>query len=259
MTLRMPQYGPANVGHLPGFAAASWKGPSPTTPCGKAQFTKEKIDAGRTLTGKNGHGCISCHDISGQPGGGTRGPDLATTNQRVRYDWYVRWMHQPQRMAPGTKMPQVFLDGKSLLKTVYAGDGDKQLEALWAYFSLGPGLPLPIGMEPPKGMILAPGERPEILRTFLPDGAGTKGIAVGYPGGLNIAFDTQTNRLAYAWSGNFLDATPVWNDRGGGAAKLLGAKFFHATSGEPVGADRFPRSPGLRPPQGRPRLRSHLA
>ena len=32
--------------------------------------------------GKEGLGCISCHDISGVPTGGTRGPDLATTHRR---------------------------------------------------------------------------------------------------------------------------------------------------------------------------------
>jgi len=225
MTLRMPQYGKENVGHLPA-SLPLLEGAVTDDAIGKAEFTKAKIEAGRTLSGKNGLGCISCHDISGQAGGGTRGPDLATTNQRVRYDWFVRWMHQPQRMVPGTKMPQVFLDGQSLVKTVHDGDGDKQLESLWAYFSLGPGLPLPSGMEAPKGIILAPGIEPEVMRTFLPDGAGTKGIAVGYPGGLNLAFDTQTNRLAYAWMGNFLDASPVWNARGGRPATVLGSKFY---------------------------------
>jgi len=225
MTLRMPQYGNDNVGHLP-KALPLLEGAVTDDTIAKPEFTKEKIEAGRLLTGKNGHGCISCHDISGQAGGGTRGPDLATSNQRVRYEWYVRWMHQPQRIAPGTKMPQVFLDGQSLLKTVYEGDGDKQLDALWAYFAMGPGLPLPSGLEPPKGIILTPGTEPQVMRTFLPDGAGTKGIAVGYPGGLNYAFDTQTNRLAYAWMGNYLDASPVWNARGGAPAKVLGAKFY---------------------------------
>jgi hypothetical protein len=159
-------------------------------------------------------------------GGGTRGPDLATTNQRVRYDWYLRWMHQPQRLAPGTRMPQTFIDGKALLTTYFDGDGDRQAEALWAYYSLGPGLPLPSGMEPPKGVIVTAKDRPEILRTFMPDNAGTKPIAVGYPGGTNLVFDAATCRLAYAWGGNFLDASPVWNGRGGNPARLLGPKFW---------------------------------
>ena len=200
----------------------------------KAEFTGETLTAGRILAGKSGLGCISCHDISGmQAGGGTRGPDLATTNRRVRHDWYVRWMHQPQRMAPGTKMPQVLIDGQSLLKTVYDGDGPKQLEALWAYFSLGPGLPLPSGMEPPKGVVVSATERTEVLRTFMPEGAGTKCVAVAFPTGMNVVFDSAQGRLAYAWSGNFLEMTPAWNNRGGNPAKLLGPKFWTAPAGNP--------------------------
>lgn len=232
MTLRMPQYGPDNVGHLH-EQIPLLEGTVTDDTVGKAEFTKEKIETGRALAGKQGHGCISCHDISGQRGGGTRGPDLATTNQRVRFDWYTRWMHQPQRMVPGTKMPQAFIDGKALLDQYYEGDGDKQIEALWAYFSLGPGLPLPAGLEPPKGLTVLVKDRPEILRTFMPDNAGTKCVAVGYPGGLNLVFDSSQCRLSYAWAGNFLDVRPVWDGRGGNPARLLGAKFWTAPVGFP--------------------------
>jgi cbb3-type cytochrome oxidase cytochrome c subunit len=232
MTLRMPQYGEPNVGFL-ADALPKLEGTTPDDTPGKVDLTAAQVEAGRTLAGKNGHGCISCHDISGVRGGGTRGPDLVRTRDRVRYDWYVRWMHQPQRLAPGTRMPQNFIDGKALLTSVYGGDGDKQIAALWAYLSLGPGLPLPAGMEPPKGLIVAVKDRPEVLRTFMPDGAGSKAIAVGFPGGVNAVFDAAQCRLSYAWSGNFLDASPVWNNRGGAPAKLLGPKFWTGPAGFP--------------------------
>ncbi|OWK40330.1 c-type cytochrome [Fimbriiglobus ruber] len=232
MSLRMPQYGDANVAFIP-EAMPKLEGTTPDDVVGKSELTAAKVEAGRTLAGKNGLGCIACHDISGITGGGTRGPDLALTNQRVRYDWYVRWMHQPQRSAPGTRMPQNFIDGKALFTAVYNGDGDAQIDALWTYFSLGQGLPLPSGMEPPKGLVIAVKDRPELLRTFMPDGAGEKAIAVGFPGGTNAVFDAATCRFSYAWSGNFLDASPVWNNRGGAPAKLLGPKFWTAPSAFP--------------------------
>jgi hypothetical protein len=72
-----------------------------------------------------------------------------------------------------------------------------------------------------------------LLRTFMPD-AGPRAVAVGFPGGVSVAFDAHACRLAYAWSGDFLDASPVWADRGGSPAKVLGARFWSAPAGCPV-------------------------
>jgi mono/diheme cytochrome c family protein len=233
MGLRMPQFGEAQVGKLP-EALAALEGAEPDDTVHKVPLNSAKIEAGRQLVGKSAFGCVSCHDLSGIANTGTRGPDLATTNQRVRYDWYLRWLEQPQRMQPGTRMPSVFAEGKSPLDRVLSGRADLQAEAMWAYLSLGAGLPLPEGMEPPKGLTLAVKDRPVVLRTFMPD-AGSRAIAVGFPGGVSVAFDAQTCRLAYAWSGNFLDASPVWADRGGNPAKVLGARLWTAPAGCPVG------------------------
>lgn len=233
MQLRMPQYGETNVGFLP-EAIASLEGTVPDDKVHVVERTAAKIAAGRTIVGKGGLGCISCHDIGGVANTGTRGPDLSTINQRVRYEWYERWLSQPLRMAPGTRMPQAFIDGKSTLTTALNGDPKQQAEAMWAYLALGPSLPLPDGLEPPKGLVIAVKDRPEVLRTFMPD-AGSKAIAVGYPGYVSVAFSADQCRTAYAWNGNFLDASPVWNNRGGAPAKLLGQKFWTAAPGHPWG------------------------
>ena len=235
MGLRMPQFGDANVGKLPEMLA-SLEGTDTDDTIHKVEVTTAKIEAGRKLVGKTAFGCIACHDLAGIPNSGTRGPDLAGMNQRVRYKWYQRWLEQPQRMQPGTRMPSVFMEGKSLVSSVFDGSADKQAEAIWGYLSLGPTLPLPVGMEPPKGMILYVTDRPTILRTFMPDQGGTRAIAVGYPGGVSASFDAHTCRLTYAWSGQFLDARPVWDGRGGNPAKLMGAKFWTAPPGCPVAA-----------------------
>ena len=241
MQLRMPQYGESNVAFL-AEAFAHLEGTATDDTIVKLPLSTQTIQTGKQIVGKGGLGCISCHDIGGVANTGTRGPDLATINQRVRYEWYDRWMHQPLRMAPGTRMPQAFVDGKSTLTTVLNGDPKGQAEAMWSYLSLGPGLPLPEGLEPPKGLIIAVKERPEVLRTFMPD-AGAKAIAVGYPGGVNLAFSADQCRLAYAWAGNFLDASPVWNNRGGAPAKLLGPKFWTAPPSHPWGLTTNPRIP----------------
>ena len=231
MQLRMPQYGEPNVGFLP-EAIAALEGTVPDDKVHVVARTAAKIGAGRGIVGKGGLGCISCHDIGGVANTGTRGPDLATINQRVRYEWYERWLSQPLRMAPGTRMPQAFVDGKSTLTSVYDGSPHRQAEAMWAYLALGPGLPLPDGLEPPKGLVIAVKDRAAVLRTFMPE-AGSKAIAVGYPSYVSVAFSADQCRTAYAWNGNFLDASPVWNNRGGNPAKLLGQKFWTAPPGHP--------------------------
>jgi mono/diheme cytochrome c family protein len=244
MGLRMPQFGEANVGRLPEMLAAL-EGTEPDDTIHKTPTDSAKIQAGRKLVGKQAFGCISCHDLAGIPNSGTRGPDLAGMNQRVRYEWYERWLEQPQRIQPGTRMPDVFAGGKSLLPSVLDGSAPKQADAIWAYLALGPTLPLPEGMEPPKGLTLYVTDRPIILRTFMPDdetkglkpdAPGTRAIAVGYPGGVSASFDAHTCRLSYAWSGQFLDARPVWDGRGGNPAKLMGPKFWTAPVGCPVAA-----------------------
>jgi mono/diheme cytochrome c family protein len=231
MGLRMPQFGKAHVGTLP-EALASLEGIEPDDQIHKVGLTAAKLEAGKQLIGKRGFGCISCHDLAGVPNSGTRGPDLALTTERVRYDWYLRWLEQPQRMQPGTRMPAVFAGGKSLLDHILAGNAERQADATWAYLSLGAGMPLPEGLEPPKGLILSVKDKPFLLRTFMPD-AGARAIAVGYPNGVSVSFDAATCRLAYGWSGNFLDASPVWNDRGGNPAKVLGQRFWNAPAGCP--------------------------
>jgi cbb3-type cytochrome oxidase cytochrome c subunit len=233
MALRMPQYGSQNVGFLP-EALAALEGMTPNDTIHTVERTAAKVAAGRELIGKGGLGCVSCHDIGGFANSGTRGPDLATINQRVRYEWYERWLSQPLRMSPGTRMPQAFIDGQSVQKTILGGDPRQQAEAMWAYLALGPGLPLPEGLEPPKGVVITVKDRAEILRTFLPD-AGSRAIAVGYPGGVSVAFNAEECRIAYAWGGNFLDASPVWNNRGGNPARILGQRFWTAPPGHPWG------------------------
>jgi mono/diheme cytochrome c family protein len=241
MGLRMPQFGEGHVGPL-AEGLAALEGAEPDDSVHQVALSGAKVEAGRLLAGKPGFGCVSCHDVAGIPNFGTRGPDLATATRRVRFDWYTRWLEQAQRIQPGTRMPTVFPEGKSQLDKVCGGDARAQSEALWAYLSLGPTLPLPDGIETrPKGMELVVGDRPVVFRTFLPD-AGTRAIAVGYPGGTSVAFDAATGRLAYAWAGPFLDARPVWGDRGGNPAKVLGTRFWAGPKVFPWFLDDDPRA-----------------
>jgi hypothetical protein len=147
-------------------------------------------------------------------------------------------------MQPGTRMPTVFPNGTTALKSLLGGNGIAQSDAIWEYLSLGTNLPLPEGLEPPRGLTLEAKDRPLVVRTFMPD-AGTHAFAVGFPGGVSFAFDATRCRLAYGWTGSFLNAGPIWNDRGGSPAGVLGPRFWTAPAGFPWS---FSDSLGTPPP-----------
>jgi hypothetical protein len=215
----------------------------PATPPGDTSMA----EAGRTLIGSRGFGCIKCHDVRGIPSGGTRGPDLARITRRVRHDWFNHWMTDPQRLEPGTRMPTVFLAGKSPYAEVLDGDPTRQRDAMWAYLSAGDELALPEGIESPSVATSAgplSAGRPWVLRTFLPE-VSPRSMAIRFGGDVHAAFDAQNCRLAYVWQGDFVDLAASWTNRGGREAGLLGKVIWRSPAGFPwaISLDKSPVAP----------------
>ena len=55
--------------------------------------------------------CIKCHIKGNQMPGGSPAnwaPNLAMAKQRLKPDWIVKWLLDPQKLLPGTKMPSYF-------------------------------------------------------------------------------------------------------------------------------------------------------
>ena len=48
-------------------------------------------------------------------------------------------------------------------------------------------------------------------------------IGVGTPGGVNFVYDLSSANIIGVWRGNFIDATPMWHNRGDGSFKPRGA------------------------------------
>lgn len=67
-----------------------------------------------------------------------------------------------------------------------------------------------------------------MYRNFI-QGAGNRGIGVGYPGGVNLAWSAESMNLALIWRGAFMDAARHWNSRGGGHEKPLGYDVLQPT------------------------------
>ena len=92
--------------------------------------------------------CNNCHfygDTFPLQGAQTWAPNLAMSKDRLRADWVIQWLKDPQKIMPGTKMPAPFLPtsdllllsdaketwGGSLVKT--GGDQQIMLEGLRDY------------------------------------------------------------------------------------------------------------------------------
>ena len=192
-------------------------------------------EAGRTLVGAKGFGCTKCHDMLGKPSGGTRGPDLSLVADRVNFGWFDRWMIDPQRIQPGTRMPTVFLNGVSPYKDILGGDAAKQRLALWSYLSHSKSLPPPEGLEnekPAEVVVQQTGGGYETVRSFMPD-LSARAMAIRFANHVHLGIDLQNCRVAYGWSGDFLDMQPAWNDRGGQKVHLKGPMFWKSPEGFP--------------------------
>ncbi len=74
---------------------------------------------------------------------------------------------------------------------------------------------------------VAVGGRPRLLRAFYDyegdrDRRLTHTIGVGSPQGLHYLYDLKAGNLIGVWRGAFIDATPMWRDRGDGSFRPLG-------------------------------------
>jgi mono/diheme cytochrome c family protein len=105
------------------------------------------VEAGRRLASREFLSCASCHVGEEQPEGSPEewAPDLRLAGRRLDPDWIVRWLRDPQRLAPGTKMPSFFSDADSGPEEILEGDEERQILALRDYLvSLGLGGPPPL-------------------------------------------------------------------------------------------------------------------
>jgi hypothetical protein len=60
--------------------------------------------------------------------------------QRLHPDWILKWLHDPQKLMPGTKMPTFYADPEATdgPPDVLGGDDEAQMRALRDYvISLG--------------------------------------------------------------------------------------------------------------------------
>lgn len=142
--LRMPAFPVRAAGLAAGLALEH--GCEPVSPPAPAP-NRELSEIGRRLSGPGGGlDCLACHAIAGRAA--TKvfeapAPNFRLSRDRLRPDYFVRWVREPLRVEPGTKMPQFFQGGRSQLTEVLEGDATRQIEALWNYLLEGEAIKAP--------------------------------------------------------------------------------------------------------------------
>lgn len=96
------------------------------------------LEAARILFSKDYFDCLSCHQQGEKkPEGPPEGwaPDLTLARNRLNPTWIIKWLQDPQKVQPGTKMPSFFPGGPD---NILGGKDERQIEALRDYImSLG--------------------------------------------------------------------------------------------------------------------------
>ncbi|MBI5757045.1 MAG: hypothetical protein HZA46_00845, partial [Planctomycetales bacterium] len=142
---RMPAY-PAHAELLAVGLAHSHGIADESTPATLSSRGADAVDptlteAGSRLTFKaEGLDCRQCHGIGRDQPLGDKGTLLAPginfahTRERLRYDYYQRFMLDPPRYDIATRMLKLSADGRTTsAKTILDGDARRQFDALWQF------------------------------------------------------------------------------------------------------------------------------
>ena len=200
---RMPGFSPEKLKDFPGLLASADAAAIAGNP--PAVVTPHAEKEGWKLVGVKGLGCINCHGARGAKSIGVPGADLTVMRERVRPEWFRRWMADPGKLVPGTRMPSFWNEGKSSLVEIAGGAFDPQVNAIWTYLQQGPEMVLPLGLRLDNSDEIVPFDEIIVLRAFV-TGVGSRSILVGNPESIHWVFDANTMRLAKAWRGKFFDA-----------------------------------------------------
>ena len=135
LRVRMPAFGAradllaAGLHHQHGLPAA---------PVDVEPIDPELAAIGRDLIRGDRLGCHSCHALGDDPALGGEGSEetinFDLVRRRLRRGYFDRFLRDPQRILPGSKMPQfVDEDGYTALYDIFDGEAKRQFEAIWHF------------------------------------------------------------------------------------------------------------------------------
>ena len=212
MHTRMPQFGEINLRTLGSLLELADPAVAMEMPVPSGDEAKVAREAGQTLLGADTLGCINCHAFNGKKSPAFNGIDLITAVERLRPEWFLRFMIAPQNLRPGIVMPQGWPGGIASRTEILNGDTDAQLKAIWYFLSQGRTARDPKGIRS-EATILEVEDLPLTYRGRSRI-AGFRGIAVGFPSAMNYAFNANTGSLSGIWQGGFVRVR--WDGQGAG-------------------------------------------
>ncbi len=175
-----------------------------------ARLDTATFETAVSLLGQRGFGCVNCHVLAGKvpPGGEpeTLGPDLALVHRRMTERYFDRWIGNPQRIIPGTPMPQ-FLHPVATV----SGTLTQQLSSLWEL--LGSTRVAEAAAQGTREILKRQGDRVTVVRdmVLLPGAPDTeytpRGLAIGLKNDQALLFDTDRLTWLAFWHRGFLSRT----------------------------------------------------
>lgn len=213
MKTRMPQFGSLGLADLADrLAEVDQLSPTIVLAPPDQQNQAQMRDAAHGMLGDQGMNCIACHNYNGKESPGMKGIDLMTSYERLQPTWFYRYMLEPNAFRPGIIMPSYWPKGQAARKDILDGDTEQQIRALWDNFSLGRSARDPSGLRnEPSKLVVTDRTRTYRGRSSV---AGYRGIAVGFPGGINYAFNAEYGSLSAFWLGEYVRVG--WQGQGSG-------------------------------------------
>lgn len=136
LKVKMPGFGLRAEGIASGLALEHGLLPGPAA---APKLDPDLAILGERLVSTEFFGCVACHAAGSTPAAapfGAPGINFALVPGRLRDEYYHRWLDNPQRIEPLTKMPRFTGEpGRSLQTGILDGDAHAQWDAILAYLN----------------------------------------------------------------------------------------------------------------------------
>ncbi len=142
LSIRMPTFGfsDGDATDVVKYFSALDRQPFPYETIPPKQMPPEEMQAAQKLFSKDYFSCLSCHQQGAiKPLGDPSrwAPDLVNARDRLRPRWISTWLHDPQKVQPGTRMPTFFSSPDAVPPDVLNGNMERQIQVLVDYMVYG--------------------------------------------------------------------------------------------------------------------------